>query len=688
MHRKILITIATAKSYQERRKILRNTWLKDIQDKSLSLSVEYFFFYGKTDRDILVEETDDLVELDCSDQYEYLPEKHWAAWLYALENKEFDYIFDCDDDTFVDLVKLCRLVEEEAEVGLRGEVISAGYDKRLTISGGAGLLISKKRIEEILEAQLPAHGCDDLMIYDYCREHDLDYCHDRRFSHDKFRFPLESNDFITSHWLNESDMEVIYNVYDKKSLITRSNIFYYSSEGRVYVVKKRNDNNYLMGEVERKGKYNFFIRWKESSMLERIEDKSLIDVLSKVGIEIEKEQFLLENPRVAILCCSYKRYEHLVRQLYWSLMQNYDNSKVFFAVKGLDEYQFNRHLLLEFKPYIDSGKLLLRLFPNKNQLSNMIDPIRGEDMDEFDLFVKIDDDDFYSLSYVSDCVALHQQYPVNCSSAIYDREIYTKTALDLTVIKRGGSNIVGNVSTFSRVVMKEFADCEKNIEKLRALSMKYYNHENTNFGQNEDQVLDMLMKNYGLFERKYDSFKNFHVMINVTTVSMMRSYEDKTYLMDRFKNNNSKIDCSKNSWEYIVRIKHPVWERSYIVFDRKGYILEDPETPHFNVLHFDHELLVVKWLNYGVEAFEKDNSGKFIFLEPSEDFLADLPDHITLNIDNFSFRCDVEGNSLLCDSFIRPAVIKCTNGPLLVCEMDGKEYFFLNTSGNQYANIF
>lgn len=685
MHKKILLTIATARAYRKRRETLRKTWLRDIREKNLN--VEYVFFYGKPDGDTPMEAEDDLVEVDCSDKYEYLPDKHWRIFRYALENKEFDYIFDCDDDTFVDLARLCRLVDDEEDVGLRGEVISAGYDNRMTISGGAGLLISRKRVKEIVEAHLPVRGCDDLLIYDYCRERGLDYCDDKRFSHDKFRFPLESNNVITSHWLKMPEMEMIYRVYDREALVTSGDISCYVREGHAYAVRKRNENRYLLGEIERKGERLFFIKWNDKFVSSRIEDESVIDALSRLNLNFQAEPFLPEHPRVAIICCSYNRFEHLVRQLYWALMQNYENCRVFFAVKGLDEYQFNVYLLNEFKPFIDSGKLVLRLFPNKNQLSNMIDPIRDVDLDEFDLFVKIDDDDFYSLSYVGDCVKLHEKYPADYSSVVYRRNSLTKTDYGGLVTGSHNSNVIGNVSIFSKTVMKELADCEKDSEKLSELAQEYGLDSGVKFGQNEDQVLDMLMQRHGLFDRNESSFDNFHLLINASTISMMRSSEHKTYLSERFKLCNYTISDDEACWEYVVRMKHPIWERSYILFGGNGYLLDEPETRHFHVLYFDNEFLVVKWLSYGVEAFGKDESGKFVFLECNGREPEEIPKEVSLRIGNFLFKCQRRGNRLFCDNFVKPFVIKRDGGALLTCVMDAREYLLLNIRDTMYVHV-
>lgn len=230
-------------------------------------------------------------------------------------------------------------------------------------------------------------------------------------------------------------------------------------------------------------------------------------------------------------------------------------------------------------------------------------------------------------------------------------------------------------------------DYETHPEKLQVLAIENGHSRDTNFGQNEDQILDMLMKQHGLFKREYNLFDNFHVMVNTSTVSMMRSQEGKEYLSEKFKIKNYKINKAKSSWEYLVRMKHPNWERTYLIFDDRGYPVENAETLHFHVMNFSDDLLIVKWLQYGVEIFKKDTTGKFVFEKPDIVNLEDFPEQVTLNMDEFSFKCLIENERIICDSFKCPALIQRVTGPLLTCLIGGKEYFFLNTQEKVYTHL-
>ena len=71
-----------------------------------------------------------------------------------------------------------------------------------------------------------------------------------------------------------------------------------------------------------------------------------------------------------------------------------------------------------FEHFIQEGRLTMRLFPNKNQLSNFLDAIRDLDISDYDLFAKIDDDDLYGRDYFKSINDFHQHLPTGISAVI------------------------------------------------------------------------------------------------------------------------------------------------------------------------------------------------------------------------------------------------------------------------------
>ncbi len=56
------------------------------------------------------------VVLDADDSYESLPGKVMAFFRHALKHEEFDWLFKCDDDTYVDTSRLWQLAEDGVDM--------------------------------------------------------------------------------------------------------------------------------------------------------------------------------------------------------------------------------------------------------------------------------------------------------------------------------------------------------------------------------------------------------------------------------------------------------------------------------------------------------------------------------------------------------------------------------------------
>src|SRR5690349_1177070 len=98
----ILIGICSCHRYAERRQAVRNTWLRSLPEDMKAL-----FFVGRAPG--LECEEPGLVQLPVSDEYGQLTVKVLAFYRYALEYFSFDYLFKCDDDTYVHVERLRKL---------------------------------------------------------------------------------------------------------------------------------------------------------------------------------------------------------------------------------------------------------------------------------------------------------------------------------------------------------------------------------------------------------------------------------------------------------------------------------------------------------------------------------------------------------------------------------------------------
>ena len=90
---KTLIAIVNARHRDEWRNAIRTTWLPQVP----KFRADAFFFVGRGEGNVAAP---DVVELDCSDAYEHLPEKIRAIAKWADSN-DYGFMLKCDDDCVV-----------------------------------------------------------------------------------------------------------------------------------------------------------------------------------------------------------------------------------------------------------------------------------------------------------------------------------------------------------------------------------------------------------------------------------------------------------------------------------------------------------------------------------------------------------------------------------------------------------
>ena len=134
---KILLALESCGKYRQRRDAQRKTWLKFMPD-----GLQYRFFIGMQDgAKITIPQTDeaDVTTLPCPDNYEELILKTRAMVCWALE-KNFDFVFKTDDDTYVDATKLLASDFE-------GHEYSGWSRQRDYAQGGSGYWLGRRAME-------------------------------------------------------------------------------------------------------------------------------------------------------------------------------------------------------------------------------------------------------------------------------------------------------------------------------------------------------------------------------------------------------------------------------------------------------------------------------------------------------------------------------------------------------------
>jgi hypothetical protein len=154
----------------------------------------------------------DVVSLGAPDDYHGLPKKVRAFFQYALTNYEFDYLFKCDDDTYVKPERLFELLNGDCEfVGSRDWWPSHA-------DGGAGYLLSRKSVAIAANAVCPDSGPEDVWVTESLRKAGIQLRASAQLKYDYMEPPHAHNRLITVHHCSPSLMTAIHaNLLDERS---------------------------------------------------------------------------------------------------------------------------------------------------------------------------------------------------------------------------------------------------------------------------------------------------------------------------------------------------------------------------------------------------------------------------------------------------------------------------------------
>ena len=198
----ILVGICSCRAHAMRRAAVRETWMRNSP-----ANVRPVFFVGEGEGII---EDDVVVVRGVPDAYEDLPAKVLGFFLQMLEVDSFDWLFKCDDDTYVALARL----DELTRLGYEHVGDAEWMPRRRAASGGAGYLLSR-RLVELLAADktLPGTGYEDLIVSGAAMALcDGRYLATRRLCYHSKRYPRWDNNMITSHWLSPERMKAVHSL--------------------------------------------------------------------------------------------------------------------------------------------------------------------------------------------------------------------------------------------------------------------------------------------------------------------------------------------------------------------------------------------------------------------------------------------------------------------------------------------
>lgn len=164
MHYRYIIAILTCEKNKDRLEAVRETWVKDFTDNS-----KVFYVFARPGGN--TELTGNILYLDCPESYEEGPRKVVALYNFLIKNFDFDYIYKCDDDTYVDVQAMLRLdlegkdyignfvtdkrtaIDPTAHYGkCSNKLLEVPYQGKFLVPwarGGRGYLLSKRAAENL-----------------------------------------------------------------------------------------------------------------------------------------------------------------------------------------------------------------------------------------------------------------------------------------------------------------------------------------------------------------------------------------------------------------------------------------------------------------------------------------------------------------------------------------------------------
>ena len=121
----LIVLVMSAPANSEVRDVIRNTWLSLPKEEH---SFEALFVLGKTNlnstemREMEIEKNryDDLLILPVFDSYEALTNKVLESIVFVQKHYRFNYLLKCDDDSFVDIMKVLQELEGGGHFGQEG----------------------------------------------------------------------------------------------------------------------------------------------------------------------------------------------------------------------------------------------------------------------------------------------------------------------------------------------------------------------------------------------------------------------------------------------------------------------------------------------------------------------------------------------------------------------------------------
>ncbi len=323
--------------------------------------------------------------------------------------------------------------------------------------------------------------------------------------------------------------------------------------------------------------------------------------------------FSWRKRKMALCLSSYKRPEELQRQIFAMMNQSYDKDSfhLFVAVKGIPEFYVNTFIRPQFSPFIREGRLTLRCFPNSNQLANFIDTVRGLDVSAYELFCKIDDDDFYCRDYLKTINEFYATIPQHHSCYFSDMTWMNYKYGHIVSPSRSMFYVCGPSLVMSRDVMQQVMLAETHPDIIRQAMAMEGGCPHTRIAYMEDNFFHRLMRRHGcsniapfVKQKGMDHFILYQASNPSVTRGGMVPHEAARHL------DVGEADAPREETLFLI---HPQWMGTLRLYGNKAVRVDNGDKAQ--ALAFDGQSLSLRWEQWGEEHYRRQPDASFQLCE-------------------------------------------------------------------------
>lgn len=221
---KILTAILSCSDTQDRANSCLNTWIKDIKPP------HNYFFYGDEKQSKIMMNTWNC-EPDDGEARFRLPEKTYKMLIESLRH-EWDFLFKCDDDTYVNFNKLVEFLkgyDANDDLYLGREI----FNPFAYAQGGAGYILTRSSVKKCIELLKYLYNdrsknkdAEDYSVGLVLKEQGLNLTHTDSLSTPNPNVAKQNQSVcidaiikdnkITTHYVNRNTMHKIHEIRSKR----------------------------------------------------------------------------------------------------------------------------------------------------------------------------------------------------------------------------------------------------------------------------------------------------------------------------------------------------------------------------------------------------------------------------------------------------------------------------------------